>query len=85
MFTDLDPYLFCRYMAHYIYLSFYNLVWWHAATLLIYFYINRVDIQYFIYTTRRAPLFYNCSIFKLYKLCSLIRPRGALKLNFELS
>jgi hypothetical protein len=24
----------------------------------IYFYINRADIQYFIYTTRRAPLLY---------------------------
>ncbi len=24
-------------------------VWWHAATLFIYFYINRADIQYFIY------------------------------------
>jgi hypothetical protein len=23
-------------------------VWWHAATLFIYFYINRADIQYFI-------------------------------------
>ncbi len=31
-------------------------VWWHAATLFIYFYINRADIQYFINTTRRAPL-----------------------------
>ncbi len=27
-------------------------IWWHAATLFIYFYINRADIQYFIYTTR---------------------------------
>ncbi len=26
------------------------------ATLFIYFYINRADIQYFIYTTRRVPL-----------------------------
>jgi hypothetical protein len=36
----------------------YYKVWWHAATLFIYFYINRGDIQYFfIYcTTRRAPL-----------------------------
>ncbi len=33
-----------------------NKVWWHAATLFIYFYINRSDLQYFINTTRRAPL-----------------------------
>jgi hypothetical protein len=31
------------------------MVWWHAATLFIYFYINRVDIQCFIYTTPRVP------------------------------
>ncbi len=35
---------------------FFLKVWWHAATIFIYFYINRADIQYFIYTTRRAPL-----------------------------
>ncbi len=29
---------------------------WHAVTLFIYFYINRADIQYFIYITRRVPL-----------------------------
>ncbi len=39
-------------------------VWWHAATLFIYFYINRADIQYFIYTTRRAPLLLSSLLFR---------------------
>jgi hypothetical protein len=26
-------------------------IWWHAAKLFIYFYINRAYIQYFIYNT----------------------------------
>jgi hypothetical protein len=32
-------------------------VWWHAAALFIYFYINRAYTQYFIYNSRRVPLF----------------------------
>jgi hypothetical protein len=36
--------------------------WWHAATLFIYFYINRADIQYFIYTNIRILL--HCQFIK---------------------
>jgi hypothetical protein len=39
--------------------KFYNIskVWWDAATLFIYFYINRADIQcFYIYYSYRAPL-----------------------------
>ncbi len=34
--------------ATFFFSSFFLKVWWHAATLFIYFYINRADIQYFI-------------------------------------
>ncbi len=34
---------------------FFLKVWWHAASLFIYYYINRAYIQYFIYYTRRMP------------------------------
>ncbi len=59
-----DTYLFIFYVCFFVSKSlkkimkamffFFN-VWWHAATLFIYFYINRADIHV-IYTTRRAPL-----------------------------
>ncbi len=48
--TKTVPSLFCGICSERNFLK----VWWHAATLFIYFYMNRADIQYFIYTTRRS-------------------------------